>query len=118
MDGLPIAEEAPEHIVKPLQVEHIGNVRFVNGMVNLLPFYGPVAAGVPIDINIIPGLAMPCPEQFTPGNLTNYFVVQAKGDSMINAGINNNDYLLIERTEEFRNNAIMLVKFVDESTVK
>lgn len=49
---------------------------------------------------------------------SNFFIVKAQGDSMINAGINNNDLLLAEKTKDVRNGDIVVAHNEDGSTIK
>ena len=48
----------------------------------------------------------------------NYFAIQVRGDSMINAGINDGDVLLVKKTNEFRSNDIVVARCDDGTTVK
>jgi SOS-response transcriptional repressor LexA len=86
--------------------------------VHYIPFYGKVAAGRPIDINIPPNRVIPVPEPLLKGNKTRYFSVEVKGTSMTEAGIKDGDYIIIRRAEEPEDGKIMLVRHGDESMVK
>lgn len=46
------------------------------------------------------------------------FVIQVNGDSMINAGINNGDMLLVKKTKEYKNGDIVVARSDDGTTVK
>lgn len=46
------------------------------------------------------------------------FVIQVIGDSMINAGINDGDSLLVKESKEYKNGDIVLAETSDGSTVK
>lgn len=46
------------------------------------------------------------------------FIVQVYGDSMINAGINNGDKLLVQKVKSFKNGDIVVAKNEDGTTVK
>lgn len=46
------------------------------------------------------------------------FVIQVHGDSMINAGINNGDTLLVKKTREFKSGDIVVARSDDGTTVK
>jgi len=46
------------------------------------------------------------------------FVIKVQGDSMINAGINDGDVLLVQKTKEFRSNDIVVARSDDGTTVK
>ena len=46
------------------------------------------------------------------------FIIQVSGDSMINAGINNQDMLLIRKAKEFKSGDIVVARNNDGTTVK
>lgn len=46
------------------------------------------------------------------------FIIQVKGDSMINAGINDGDMLLVKKSHEFKNGDIVVARSDDGTTVK
>lgn len=46
------------------------------------------------------------------------FIIQVHGDSMINAGINDSDMLLVKKSHEFKNGDIVLARSDDGTTVK
>lgn len=48
----------------------------------------------------------------------NVFVIQVHGDSMINAGIDDGDLLLIKKTGEYKNGDIVVARSDDGTTVK
>jgi repressor LexA len=83
---------------------------------NEIPMFGKIAAGQPIE-------ALPMPETITipddmlGKNLT--FSLQVKGDSMIDDGIHNGDYIVVESRESAKEGEIV-VALVDgsEATVK
>lgn len=81
-----------------------------------VPMVGRVAAGEPILAQENIEDYFPIPAEFMPNSDT--YMLQVKGESMINAGILNNDYVLVEK----RNTAIngeMVVALVDDgATVK
>lgn len=47
-----------------------------------------------------------------------FFAIQVYGDSMINAGINDGDTLLVKKTREFRSGDIVVARCDDGTTVK
>ncbi len=47
-----------------------------------------------------------------------FFAIQVQGDSMINAGINDGDRLLVKKTREFRSGDIVVARCDDGTTVK
>lgn len=84
-------------------------------MVNV-PMVGRVAAGEPIlaDQNITD--YFPIPVDFMPNNET--FMLTVKGESMINAGIFDGDYVLVEKQQTARNGEIVVALVDDSATVK
>ncbi len=47
-----------------------------------------------------------------------YFVLKANGDSMINAGINNGDYVIVKQQESAEQGQIVVALIEDEATLK
>ncbi|MCI6537264.1 transcriptional repressor LexA [uncultured Eubacterium sp.] len=84
-------------------------------MVNV-PIVGKVAAGEPIlAVENIENY-FPIPAEFMPNEQT--FILQVQGESMINAGILDGDYILVEQ-QATANDGDMVVALVDDSaTVK
>ena len=84
-------------------------------MVNV-PMIGRVAAGEPIlaDQNITD--YFPIPMDFMPNNET--FMLTVKGESMINAGIFDGDYVLVEKQQTARNGEMVVALVDDSATVK
>ena len=84
-------------------------------MVNV-PMVGRVAAGEPIlaDQNITD--YFPVPMDFMPNNET--FMLTVKGESMINAGIFDGDYVLVEKQQTARNGEMVVALVDDSATVK
>ena len=84
-------------------------------MVNV-PIVGRVAAGEPIlAVENIENY-FPIPAEFMPNEQT--FILQVQGESMVNAGILDGDYILVEQ-QTTANDGDMVVALVDDSaTVK
>lgn len=84
-------------------------------MVNV-PIVGQVAAGEPIlaEQNITD--YFPIPVEFMPNNDT--FLLSVKGESMINAGILNGDFVLVEMTSVASNGEMVVALVDDSATVK
>lgn len=84
-------------------------------MVNV-PIVGQVAAGEPIlaEQNITD--YFPIPVEFMPNSDT--FLLSVKGESMINAGILNGDYVLVEMTSVATNGEMVVALVNDSATVK
>ncbi|MBR2674805.1 MAG: transcriptional repressor LexA [Mogibacterium sp.] len=71
-----------------------------------LPVVGRVAAGEPIlaEQNIVD--EMPMPARFIGSG--NNFILTVHGDSMINVGINDGDYLIVQESQEAANGEIVV----------
>jgi repressor LexA len=81
-----------------------------------LPLVGQVAAGSPVlaDENIeeyvaVPGIA---------GGDEGEFVLEVKGDSMVNAGILEGDHVIVRKQDTAKNGEIVVALVGDEATVK
>lgn len=81
-----------------------------------IPIVGTVTAGLPIFAyeNIEDTFPLPI-ETVRDRNL---FILKVRGDSMINAGILDGDYVIIEKTEVARNGEMVLALIEDEATIK
>ena len=81
-----------------------------------LPVYGNVAAGQPIfaSDNILDYFPIPASE--LPGGES--FILNVKGDSMINAGIFSGDKILVNKCETAKNGEIIVALVDDSATVK
>jgi repressor LexA len=86
------------------------------GEPGMLPFVGTIAAGKPIEA-IESASYMPIPEQLK--TLNPCYVLKVKGDSMIEQGIFDGDWVIIEQRSHARNGEIV-VALVDkkEATLK
>lgn len=82
----------------------------------LLPVVGKVAAGIPIlaEENIEEEIAYPA-EMVGHGE---HFVLKVHGDSMIQAGILNGDYIVVRSQPDASNGEIIVAMIEDEATVK
>ncbi|HQM96223.1 MAG: transcriptional repressor LexA [Clostridia bacterium] len=81
-----------------------------------VPVIGNVAAGTPILAveNIIE--YFPVPEAYLKSGVT--FMLKVKGDSMIDAGIHNNDMILVKKQEVAYDKDIVVALIDNETTVK
>lgn len=81
-----------------------------------LPVYGNVAAGMPIlaNDNILDYFPIPASE--LPQGES--FVLNVKGDSMINVGIFSGDHILVNRCDTAENGSIVVALVDDSATVK
>ena len=84
-------------------------------MVNV-PMVGQVAAGEPILAEQNITNYFPIPMEFMPNNDT--FMLTVKGESMVNVGIYDGDYVLVEQCNTARNGEIVVALVEDSATVK
>lgn len=85
------------------------------GAVNL-PLLGMVAAGQPIE-SITYNESISIPTHMIK-NATKSYVLKVKGESMIDEGIFDGDFLLVEEKSSGRNGELVVAKIDDEATVK
>ncbi|MBN2182357.1 MAG: repressor LexA [Sedimentisphaerales bacterium] len=105
-------ETSPGHRALRLSKEYLRRVRRPKG----LPLVGTVAAGRPI-------LAEENIEEYLDtggifGPVTGSFILKVAGDSMVDAGIMDGDFVVVEPTSEIGNGRIGVVLLNDEATVK
>lgn len=82
-----------------------------------IPLVGSVTAGTPILATENIEEFIPVPSSLIDAN--NAFMLRVKGDSMINAGILDGDYIIVNKQNTARNGEIVVVLTEDnESTVK
>ncbi len=81
-----------------------------------LPLLGQVAAGMPILAEQNIEGFIPVPAELTSSG--NHFILKVKGDSMIEAGIMDEDYLIVRQQTDAHNGEIVVVILEDEATVK
>ena len=81
-----------------------------------VPIVGRVAAGEPLLAEQNIEDYFPIPVERLPNNQT--FLLQVKGESMINAGILNGDYILVEQTPSASNGEVVVALLEDGATVK
>lgn len=103
---------------KPRAIEVLDSnsgISFRREMVEL-PVVGKVAAGVPILAEENIEDTFPVPIEFI-GN-SNAFMLIVKGDSMINAGIFDGDFVIVRQQSIAKNGDIVVALINDEATVK
>ena len=82
-----------------------------------IPIVGQVAAGTPILAEQNIDGYFPLPAEMVPSS-GELYMLNVKGDSMINAGILNGDRLIVQHTESARNGEIVVALLDDSATVK
>ncbi len=84
-----------------------------------IPVVGTVAAGIPILATENIESYIPMPSEMLP-NASNhkFFILNVKGDSMINCGILNGDQIIVEQQETAANGEIIVALVDDSATVK
>lgn len=87
-----------------------------DGEVYQLPVVGRVAAGQPILAEESIEDYMALPAEFVGDG--EHFVLQVRGDSMIQAGIFNNDFIVVRKQQHANNGEIVVALVEDEATVK
>ncbi len=79
-----------------------------------IPLYGRIAAGTPIEAIRDEGQTVDIPPHLLAGG--EHYALEVDGDSMINAGINDHDIVIIKKTETAENGTIV-VALVDDAEV-
>ncbi|MGL4730625.1 MAG: LexA family protein [Clostridium sp.] len=82
-----------------------------------LPVYSDIAAGEPIMINDIYEGGFKMPKHWLKG-AENSFILKVKGDSMINANIDDGDHVIIRKQYNANNNDIVAVDLGGSATLK
>ncbi len=87
------------------------------GKPQLIPFLGATTAGMPMEANEILGdwQSVSSDVKKLKGDI---FLLKISGDSMINAGIDNNDVVLVKSEKEFISGDIVLAHNNGEATIK
>jgi SOS regulatory protein LexA len=81
-----------------------------------LPIYGKISAGIPIFMNPEEEEMISFPKELVKGE--NGFFLKVRGDSMINAGIDDQDLVLLSQDIEAKNGDIIAVTIDGEATLK
>ncbi len=103
--------------LKPRAMEVINSNPFVTRQEIVdVPIVGRVTAGEPILAVEEYDESFPLPVSFT--NNAECFILSIKGSSMINAGILDGDYVIVQKQNTARNGEIVVALIEDEATVK
>ncbi|MFH1656312.1 MAG: transcriptional repressor LexA [Candidatus Nealsonbacteria bacterium] len=89
----------------------------VLGKPSLVAFLGVTSAGAPIEAVEIPGEWEEVSHDLSKFK-NDVFLLKISGDSMINAGIDDNDVVLVKSQKEFVSGDVVLAQIRDESTIK
>jgi len=101
---------------KPRAIELVNDPDIVRKEIVNVPIVGRVTAGAPI-------LAVENIEDFFPmprdfASYEDVFMLKVRGDSMINAGILDGDYVVVRQQSHAQNGDIVVALIGDEATVK
>ena len=102
--------------MKPRAMEVMGDPNFVRNNSTAVPVIGRVTAGVPIlaEENLDEYVAIP---EVMLGD-GEHFILLVRGDSMIEAGILDGDYIVVKQQNDAHNGDIVVALLEDSATVK
>ena len=102
--------------MKPRAMEVVGDPNFARSGTTAVPVVGRVTAGLPIlaEENLEDYVALP-DVMLGDGE---HFILLVRGDSMIEAGILDGDYIIVRRQQEANNGDIVVAMIDDSATVK
>ena len=102
--------------MKPRAMEVTGDPNFVRNNSTAVPVVGRVTAGVPIlaEENLDEYVAIP---EVMLGD-GEHFILLVRGDSMIEAGILDGDYIVVKKCAEALNGEVVVAMIDDSATVK
>lgn len=98
---------------RTIKTESISKFR---NSIQYLPVVGSIACGLPIFAEENIEYYLPVPREFL-GN-GKHFILKAKGDSMINAGISDGDYVIVRQQDTAAEGQIVVALVNDEATLK
>lgn len=102
---------------KPRAVELMGDSgRSAAGEVNVVPVLGRVAAGQPILATENLDFELPLPASYFGDG--DFFMLRVRGESMIEAGINESDLVVVRQQHTANNGDIVVALIGEEATVK
>jgi len=87
-----------------------------NESVLMVPVVGSVAAGTPILAVENIDFHFPIPQEFAKSG--SYFMLKVSGDSMIDAGIHDKDFVLVKQKHDAKNGDMVVALIDDSATVK
>lgn len=102
---------------KPRAIEVLDSINEINQEIISIPVIGQITAGEPILAQQNIEEYIPLPASLVKGN--DNFILKVKGESMINAGILNKDYVIVDRTNYADNGQIVVALInCEHATVK
>ncbi|HEY58741.1 MAG TPA: repressor LexA [Anaerolineae bacterium] len=124
IEYLPPPEKGPSRMARnyrPLPSCSLEPTLTPRGM-RMVPLYGPIAAGLPIPRpdGSVPLEEIPVPVDFLPRAYDDLFALQVRGDSMIDAMVNDGDIVILRPATEAHRNEMVAVWLRDreETTLK
>jgi SOS regulatory protein LexA len=100
-----------------MEVSHENSRQFIEQQnMSKLPVYDRISAGEPLDMNPMLEDSFYFPKQWHRG--ADHFILKVRGDSMNNAGIEDNDYVVIRSQAAAENLDIAVVAIDDSATLK
>lgn len=102
--------------MKPRAMEVIGDPNFVRNATTAIPVVGRVTAGQPILAEENVDEYIPIPDAMLGDG--EHFILLVKGESMIQAGIMDGDYVVVRKQQEANNGDIVVALIEDSATVK
>lgn len=102
--------------MKPRAMEVVGDPNFIRNSTQAVPLVGNVQAGCPIlaEQNLEEFVSLP-DVMLSKGN---HFILHVHGNSMVDAGIMDGDYIVVKQQNEARNGDIVVALLEDSATVK
>lgn len=102
--------------MKPRAMEVVGDPNFTRNQTTAVPVIGNVTAGQPIlaEENLEEYVSIP---EVMLGD-GDHFILLVHGESMIDAGILDGDYIVVRRQQEANNGEIVVAMIEDSATVK
>lgn len=82
-----------------------------------LPFFGRIAAGRPIEA-VSGDETVPVPPLLVHERPADHYVLQVTGDSMVEEGIHDGDWVIVEKRERARSGEMVVALISDEATLK
>jgi repressor LexA len=116
LNGLAVAGYIVRNGGKMRTIEIIDRDRFAQDVL-MAPIIGSIAAGEPILAEENIRDYYPLPSSFSASS-NSIFILDVKGESMINAGILNGDFVIVEQRDTAENGEIVAALLDDSATVK